>query len=148
MKICEGRKLRTSFISILVVDDFRPWLRFLEERISEVPEMRVIGQALDGVEAIQKAEQLQPDIILLDIGLPMLNGIEAAVQIKKVAPKSAILFVSESHDPIVVRDALKAGGLGYVLKTKVVQDLRAGIEAALVGERFISPELMESNERY
>lgn len=141
-------KLRTSFISILLVDDFRPWLRFLEERISEVPEMRVIGQALDGVEAIQKAEQLQPDIILLDIGLPMLNGIEAASQIKKVAPKSAILFVSESHDPIVVRDALKAGGLGYVLKTKVVQDLRAGIEAALVGERFISPELMESNEHY
>ena len=138
--------MRTSFISILLVDDFEPWLRFLEERISETPEMRVIGQAMDGLEAIQKAEQLQPDIILLDVGLPMLNGIEAAAQIKKVAPKSAILFVSESHDPIVVRDALNAGGQGYVLKTKVVQDLRAGIEAALIGERFISPEVIESDE--
>lgn len=139
--------MRTSFISILLVDDFEPWLRFLEERISETPEMRVIGRALDGLEAIQKAEQLQPDLILLDVGLPMLNGIEAAAQIKKVAPKAAILFVSESHDPIVVRDALNAGGQGFVLKTKVVQDLRAGIEAALIGERFISSEIIESNDR-
>ena len=110
--------------------------------------MRVVGMALDGLEAIQKAEELQPNIILLDIGLPMLNGIDAAAQIKKVAPKSAIIFVSESSEPDVVREALNAGGRCYILKSKAVQDLRAAIEAALIGERFISPELMDRDERF
>ena len=148
MKISGVVELRTSFISILLVDDFEPWLRFVQKRLDEESEMRVVGMALDGLEAIQKAEELQPNIILLDISLPMLNGIDAAEQIKKVAPKSAIIFVSESSEPDVVREALNAGGRGYILKSKVVQDLRAAIEAALIGERFISPELMDRDERF
>jgi DNA-binding NarL/FixJ family response regulator len=146
MEIARVLELRTSFISIFLVDDYKPWLQFLQDRINQEPEMRVIGQAFDGLEAVQKAEELQPDIILLDIGLPMLNGIQAAVQIKKVAAKSAILFVSESSDQDLVRAALTAGGNGYILKSKVVEDLRAGIEALLVGQRFISPELMDRDE--
>ena len=146
MEIVRVLELRTSFISILLVDDYKPWLQFLQDRINQEPEMRVVGQAFDGLEAVQKAEELQPDIILLDIGLPMLNGIQAAVQIKKVASKSAILFVSESSDQDLVRAALTAGGNGYILKSKVVEDLRAGIEALLVGRRFISPELMDRDE--
>ena len=85
--------------------------------------MRVIGVASDGLEAVQKAEELQPDIIVLDIGLPSLNGIEVARQIRKLSPKSKILFVSQESSAEMVQGALGTGAQGYVVKSDARREL-------------------------
>jgi len=100
----------------------------------------VIGEVSDGLEAVQQAEELQPDLILHDIALPILNGIEAARRIRKVSPASRILFVSENRSTDA-EEALRAGGLGYVVKSDAEKDLLPGIDAALHGKRFISASL-------
>ena len=101
------------------------------------PEWQVIAEAADGPEAIQKAEELKPDLIVLDIGLPKLNGIEAARRIRQLSPSSKILFLSQNNDLDVVRAALSTG-LGYIQKTDVRSDLLPAIEAALQGRQFVS----------
>ena len=81
-------------IRVLVVDDYKAWRSFFSTALQKKPELQVIGQVSDGLEAVHQAQELQPDLILLDIGLPTLNGIEAACQIRIVSPTSKILFVS------------------------------------------------------
>ena len=100
--------------------------------------MQVIGKVSDGLEAVHNAEELKPDLILLDIGLPTLNGIEAARQIRELAPESKIIFVSQESSPDLVQEALNLGAWGYVAKTRVASDLLAAIEAVLKGRRVVS----------
>jgi CheY-like chemotaxis protein len=102
------------------------------------PEFQIIGEASDGLEAIQKAEELQPDLILLDIGLPKLNGIEAAKRIRIVAPHTKILIVSQESDSDVVGEALQLGAMGYVLRSNAGSELLPAIEAVLGGKQFVS----------
>jgi DNA-binding NarL/FixJ family response regulator len=90
------------------------------------------------MQAVQKAEELKPDLILLDIGLPKLNGIEAARQIRKLSPQSKIIVVSQESSADMVQAALNSGALGYVVKTRAGSDLLAAIEAAILGKQFIS----------
>jgi two-component system, NarL family, nitrate/nitrite response regulator NarL len=127
-----------SLVRVLVVDDFEPWQAFTVGRLEQRPDLRVIGVASNGLEAVRKAEALQPDLILLDISLPRLNGIEAARQIRKVASKSKVLFLSSNTDPDVVRAAFSAGGQGYVLKSAATGELMAGVDAVVRGEQFVS----------
>ena len=105
------------------------------------PEWQVIAEASDGLEAVQKAEDLKPDLILLDIGLPQLNGIEAARQIRKRSPNSKIIFLSQNSDPDIVRAALSTGALGYVHKTDASRELLLSMDGVLRGEQFISSSL-------
>ncbi len=100
--------------------------------------MQVIGVASDGLEAVQKVEQLQPDLILLDIGLPSLNGIEVARRIRELSPKSKILFVSQESSADVVQGALGTGAQGYVLKIDAGRELLEGVNAVLRREQFVS----------
>jgi len=128
-------------IRILVVDDYAPWCRFLRLTLLAHEELQVIGEFTDGPEAIEKAKELQPDLILLDIGLPTLNGIEAARRIREVSPKTKILFVSENRSPDIAEEALRTGAGGYVAKADAVRDLLPAINAVLEGKRFISASL-------
>ena len=123
---------------ILVVEDFPPFSQFISSTLRERPEWQIICDVSDGLEAVQKAEALQPDLILLDIGLPKLNGLEAARRIGKLAPQSKILFVSQESSADVVREALCLGGRGYVLKAQAQRDLLAAVEAVLEGKQFVS----------
>jgi CheY-like chemotaxis protein len=107
------------------------------------PELQIICEASNGSEAVQKAEELQPDLILLDIGLPRLNGIEAARRIRKLSPKSKILFVSQESSADVVQEALSLGALGYVVKTHAGKDLLAAVEAVLQGRLFLGSGLSD-----
>ena len=107
----------SSIVRVLVVEDYEPFRRFVCSTLGKRPELQVIGEASDGLEAVQKAEELQPDLILLDVGLPSLSGIEAARRIRKLSPKSKILFVSQESSADVVQEALRIGALGYVAKT-------------------------------
>jgi len=131
-----GKSLR-----VLVVEDYEPWRRYFSTMLQKQPELQVIGQVSDGLEAVQQAQQLQPDLILLDIGLPTLNGIEAARRIREVSPASKILFVSENRSVDVAEEALSTGAGGYVVKSDAGCELLPAIKAVLEGKRFISASL-------
>jgi DNA-binding NarL/FixJ family response regulator len=130
--------LAKSSIRLLVVDDYEPWRRFLRLTLLAGEKFEVIGEIFDGLEAVQKTQELQPDLILLDIGLPNLNGIEVARRIREVSPKSKILFVSEIRDRDVAQEALRTGAGGYVVKSDAASDLLPAVEAILQGKQFVS----------
>ena len=123
--------MEKSSVRVLVVDDYEPFRRFVCSILSKNPGLWIVGQASDGSESVHKAEELQPDLILLDLGLPSLNGIEAARRIRKTSPECKILFVSQESSTDVVSEALSVGACGYVLKARVESDLLAAIEAVL-----------------
>lgn len=127
----------TSLVRILVVDDFEPWRRQICSLLQTRPELHVIAEAGDGLEAVQKATELQPDLILLDIGLPKLNGIEASHQISILVPSATILFVSQQNDADMT-EALSNGARGYVRKENARKDLLPAVEAVLRGDHFLS----------
>jgi DNA-binding NarL/FixJ family response regulator len=133
-------QLSTS-IRILLADDFRGWRLQNRLLLQMRPEWQVIAEASDGSEAVQRAEELKPDLILLDIGLPRLNGIEAALRIRQVSPRSKILFLSLHNSPDVVQAALNAGARGYVHKTNAQSELLPAVDAVLRGERYVSSSL-------
>jgi DNA-binding NarL/FixJ family response regulator len=127
-----------SLIRILVVDDFKDWLRQVRLLLQFRAQFQLIAEASDGSEAVQKAEELKPDLILLDISLPKLSGIEAARQIRQRSPSSKIIFLSQNSDVDVVRTALGTGALGYVRKLDAGRELLLAVDAVLRGEQFIS----------
>jgi DNA-binding NarL/FixJ family response regulator len=131
-----GRPILTS-VRILIVDDFEPWKRFLFSFLQQYPEWQIICEASDGEDAIEKSRELQPDLILLDIGLPGLNGIEAAQQIRIIAPHSRILFFSENSCPDIMREAFRVGGHGYVVKSDAASDLVPALEAVMANKQFV-----------
>jgi DNA-binding NarL/FixJ family response regulator len=133
--------LGKASIRVFVVDDYKAWRSFHSTALQKKPELEVIGQVSDGLEAVQQAQQLQPDLILLDIGLPSLNGIEAARQIRIVSPASKILFVSENRSPDIVNETFTAGGWGYVVKSDAATELLPAVDAVLEGKRFLSRSL-------
>ena len=123
---------------VLVVEDYEPFQRFVVSILEKRPELQIICKVSDGLEAVQKAEELQPDLILLDIGLPSLNGIEVARQIRTLSPNSKILFVSQESSAYVVQGALGTGAQGYVVKSDARRELLEGVNAVLRGEQFVS----------
>jgi len=128
-------------ISVLLVDDYAEWLRQGRSVLQARPEWQVISEASDGLEAVEKAERLKPDLILLDIGLPKLNGIEAARRIRQLSPSSEIIFLSQENSVDVVQVALSTGALGYVRKADAKRELLPAIDAVLRGEQFVSSSL-------
>ena len=129
--------MAAASVRILVVDDFELWRRSLCSFLQKNPAWQIISEASDGLEAVEKSRELQPDIVLLDVGLPTLNGIEAAKQIREVSPRSRVVFVSENTCPDVVREALRVGGCGYVVKSDAGGDLVAALDAAIANKQFV-----------
>jgi DNA-binding NarL/FixJ family response regulator len=129
---------RLPLIRILVVEDFAPFRRFICSTLEKRRELRVICEVSDGLEAVQKAQELQPDLILLDIGLPTMNGLEAARQIRKLTPGAKIIFVSQESSADVVQEALSLGAWGYVMKMHAGNDLLAAVESVFLQKRFVS----------
>jgi DNA-binding NarL/FixJ family response regulator len=125
-------------VRVLVVEDFVPYRQFICSTLGTKLELQVVGEVSDGLEAVQKAEELKPDLILLDIGLPSLSGIEAARQIRKLSPESKIIFVSQESSADVVQEALSLGAWGYVVKTRAGHELLAAVESVLLGKPFVS----------
>ena len=135
--------MEKSTFRVLLVDDSEPWRNFFSSALQKRPELEVIGRASDGLEAVQQAQELQPDLILLDIGLPTLNGIEAARRIRKVSPGSTILFVSENRSADIAEAALSTGAGGYVVKSDAASELLPAVKAVLEGKRFVSASLAD-----
>lgn len=129
---------------IIVVDDFEPIREFVCSRLQRDHAYQVVGQASDGAKGIDLAERLQPDLILLDIHLPNVNGIEAARRIAVSAPRSKIVFLSQDCDPEIVEQAMDTGAYGYIIKSELNRELFPALEAVARGERFISSGLAQS----
>jgi DNA-binding NarL/FixJ family response regulator len=130
-----------SSVRVLVVEDYPPFRRFVRSTLEKGPEWQIVCEVSDGLEAVNKAEELQPDLILLDVGLPSLSGIEAARQIRKLSPESKILFLSQESSVDMVQEALRLGALGYVDKTHAGVELLAAVEAVCQGRQFVSAGL-------
>jgi DNA-binding NarL/FixJ family response regulator len=127
-----------SSIRVLVVDDYEPFRRVICSTLGKQPGLQIIGEASDGLEAVQKAEALQPDLILLDMGMPNLNGMGAIRRIRKLVPQSKILFVSQESSVDIVQGALSLGALGYVVKAHAASELLPAVEMVLEGRQFVS----------
>jgi len=125
-------------LRVLIVEDFEPFRQIIRSILEKRPELQVIGEVSDGLEAVQKAEELKPDLILLDLGLPTLNGIEAARRIRKLVPESKIIFVTQESSADVMQECLSLGAWGYVVKTRVASELLAAVEAVISGKQFSS----------
>jgi DNA-binding NarL/FixJ family response regulator len=130
----------SSTVSVLVVDDYEPFRRFVHSTLRKNPKVEIIGQASDGAEAVRQAEKLKPQLILLDIGLPTMNGIDAARQIRKLAPESKIIFVTQESSAETIQAAFKAGAMGYVLKSRACTDLMLAVEAVVSGKQFFGSD--------
>jgi DNA-binding NarL/FixJ family response regulator len=130
-----------SSFSVLVVEDFEPFRRLVCSMLAKEVGLRVVGEAADGLEALQLAAELQPDLILLDIGLPRLNGIEAARRIHELSPQSRIIFVSQESSADVADEAFSLGAMGYVVKAHAGTELIAAVKAVRVGRQFVSKGL-------
>ncbi len=130
-----------SAIRILVVDDHEVIRRVICSLLSSDPTLNVIGQTADGEQAVLKAQELQPDLVLLDISLPGISGIEAARRIRSSSPNSHIIFLSQHDSLQVVESAMRMGGHGYVAKTDAGSDLLKAIRAVHEGKRFVSERI-------
>jgi DNA-binding NarL/FixJ family response regulator len=129
-----------STARVLVVDDSDLWRGYLLTKLHDA-RVVVVGIAADGEDAVQQALALQPDLVLMDVRLPGISGLEAARRIWQASPECEILFVSNEADPGVVRAAFTAGARGYVLKALAAMELIAGMKAVLRGEPFLSSGL-------
>ena len=121
-------------IRVLVVEDFVPFRAFIRSTLGKMPGLQIICEVADGLEAVQQAAALKPDLVLLDIGLPGLNGIDAAREIRKLAPESKIIFVSQESSEDIMKEAFDLGAWGYVAKARSSTDLPLAVEA-VIGEK-------------
>jgi DNA-binding NarL/FixJ family response regulator len=132
-------------VHILVVDDFAPWRQRIRSILELRTEFQIVGEASDGLEALHKAEELKPDLILLDIGLPELNGLEAENRLGQLVPTAKVIFVTAISDVDVVQTALGNGAHAYVLKVDAARELLPAINAVLRGKKFASSGVKQSD---
>lgn len=123
-------------VRVLIVDDSQPWRCAVCLLLKQNLDLALICECSDGLEAVRKSEDLQPDLVLLDIGLPNLNGLEAARQVRKVSPGSRILFLTSYDDPEYLQEALRIGALGFIVKSNAASDLLPAVRAVMNDERF------------
>jgi len=128
----------SSEVRVLVAEDSVPFRSFIGEKLRENSGLRIVGEVSDGLEAVRLARHLKPELIILDIGLATLDGINAARQIRELSPKSKIIFLSMESSPAVVQEAFNLGAWGYVAKARAATDLLIAVQMALEGRRFVS----------
>jgi DNA-binding NarL/FixJ family response regulator len=141
----DDRKTRKTcpVVRALVVDDYEPFRRLVCSLLGKMPELQVVGEASDELQAVQKAEELHPDLIVLDFELPTLNGIEAAQQISRVVPGATILFVSQNNDADVVEATLGVGAALSNRARRYVPTLNANSHFVSTGIRLGSHQVYD-----
>jgi NarL family two-component system response regulator LiaR len=131
----------TETIRVLIADDHAVVRRGLCELINSEPGMEVVGEAADGLEAVQKSQTLQPDVVLIDLVMPHKDGLEAITEIKKENPEARILILTSFAEDEKVFPAIKAGALGYLLKDTLPEDLLRAIRETYRGESSLHPTI-------
>lgn len=130
-----------SGVRVLVVDDMEQWRRVVRTALQAKLGLQIFEEAADGLEALQKAQDLQPDLVVLDIGLPKLHGIEVGRRIRSASPKSKVVFLTENRSWEVAEAALQDGARGYVVKSDGINELVNGVRSVLDGRCYISASL-------
>ena len=133
---------------ILLVDDFEPFRRVVSAIVQARPEWQIVGEACDGSEAVQMTRHLLPDIVVLDIGMPVLNGIEAAKRIRQDSPTSKIIFLTQNNDEDIRLEALATGAEAYLLKANAGSEFLPSIEAALKDRYRADADLPTEQEKH
>jgi DNA-binding NarL/FixJ family response regulator len=121
--------MKGMHLRILVVDDHPVVRQGLKNLLDGHPDWEIIDEAEDGLEAVEKADRLKPDVVVLDLSMPRMNGLEACREIRKNAPDSEILIVTQHDSPQMMREAFNANARGYVVKSDVGRDLVAAVDA-------------------
>ena len=125
-------------VRILVVDDHAIVRHGLRTLLGGRPEWEIIDEAEDGIEAVEKADRLKPDVVVLDVSMPRMDGLEACRRIRKSVPRSEVLIVTQHDSPQMMREALGAGARGYIVKCDAARDLLAALEAVSQHRPFIA----------
>jgi DNA-binding NarL/FixJ family response regulator len=133
-----------SEITVLLVDDHALVRKGFHRILEDDPGIRVVGEASDGTEAVKLARELKPQVIVMDMAMPGLNGMQASIEILKVLPKTAILMLSMYGEESYVRNALDAGAKGYILKNAMDIDLATAVKQVAAGQRVVAPGLLSS----
>jgi len=133
-----GKTIRDQFIRVLVADDDSSFRDSIRATLERMPAIKVAGEASDGIEAVRKIRELNPDLILLDLALPKLNGIEVIRWIKGLGIQSSIMIVTEIHSWDVMESAFIRGAGGYLIKADVESELGAALESVMQGTQFVS----------
>ena len=131
----------SSPVRVLVVDDHALFRHGLLEVLRPAPDLVVVGEARDGMEAIEQAAELQPDVVLMDVRMPSVNGIEAARRIRTAQPAVRILMLTESEDEEDLYAAVRAGATGYLLKEVAIDEIADAIRAVANGQALVSPSM-------
>ena len=131
-------------IRILLADDHAMVRQGFRMILSSQPDMQIVGEAGNGKEAVEMTEKLLPDVIVMDVAMPELNGIEATRKIIAALPRSRILALSMHKDSVYVREILRAGARGYLLKDSIDSDLLAAVRAVAKGEGYLSPAVSDA----
>src|SRR5215831_16837789 len=126
---------------VLIVEDFPPFRTFVSTLLHETSRFDAVYESSDGLEAVEYAREVNPELIIMDIGLPSLNGIEAARRIREFAPTSKIVFLTQEGSREVVEEARNVGAVGYVQKSRAASDLSPAVTAVLQGKQFVSAGL-------
>jgi DNA-binding NarL/FixJ family response regulator len=130
--------LEKPILRVLIAEGHEPMRKYIATKLRGKLQLRIVAEVAGGIGAVQKAKELRPDLMVMDVGLPRLDGIEATRRIQKVHPKSKIPLVIENWSPDVAEEALGSGGLGYVLKSNAEEDRLPAVDAVLRSKRFIS----------
>lgn len=130
-------------VRVLLADDYEPFRRCVSSLFLKHPGWEIIGEVSDGLEAVKKTQELNPDVVLLDLSLPKIDGVEAANRIRRTAPATKIVFITAYHDSELMQTVLRDQAEGYVLKWEIMRDLFPAIEAALCGRKFVSTRLTD-----
>jgi DNA-binding NarL/FixJ family response regulator len=146
LRLIWRRHQQLASARIVVVDDFEAWRRSIISILSEDPALEIIHEASDGLEAVQICWELQPDLVVLDVGLPKLNGFEAARRIREVSPGTKILFLSATPSRDLLREALRIGAVGYISKVDALRDLLPAVRAVLLNEEFLRFTILPETE--
>lgn len=131
-------------IRILLADDHSLVRQGFRMILAAQPDMEIIGEAGNGREAVELAEKLQPDLVVMDVTMPELNGIEATRRLVTASPRTRVLALSMHKDSVYVREILRAGARGYLLKDSVDADLLAAVRAVAKGEGYLSPAVSDA----
>jgi two-component system response regulator NreC len=128
-------------IRILLADDHAVVRQGFKLILNQQPDMEVVGEAKDGVEAVKLAHDLKPNLVIMDIAMPVMNGVEATRRIMENDPDCRVLILSMHKDAVYVRETLRAGARGYLLKESIDNDLLRAVRAVARGDGFLSPEV-------
>ena len=131
---------------VLVADGFKPWREMIGRLLENELNLLVLHSSCDGMDAIRQSSHYRPDLVVLEVDLPGLCGLEVARQLSQLSPKPKVLFLSMNMDPDVVQAAFDAGAFAYVLKTDAAKDLLVAVPQVFAGKRFISTAISSTLE--